>query len=103
MGTDQVLPLRVRVDLGILTMKEYSTFPKDLGLEPHQQIVLSHFRTLVGGDVFLFAERQSAYSTTPAEWAEILIRIFHPFLNRSSRIIMNRSYNWNPMGHLDID
>ena len=31
-----MLPLQVRVDLGILTMKGYSTFPKTPELELHQ-------------------------------------------------------------------
>ena len=43
MGPHQVLlPLRVRVDLGVIAMKGYSTFPKALGLKPLSGI----FRTL---------------------------------------------------------
>ena len=35
-----MLPLRARVDLGVLAMKDYSTFPNaPVLLEPHQQIV----------------------------------------------------------------
>ena len=40
LGHYLVLPLRVRVDLGVLSMKGYSTFLIALGLEPHLQIVL---------------------------------------------------------------
>ena len=41
----QVSPLRVRVDLGAIAMKGYSTFPKALALlESHHQIVSCHIR-----------------------------------------------------------
>ena len=40
MGPYQVLPLRARMDLGAMAMKEYSTFPKAPALlEPHHEIV----------------------------------------------------------------
>ena len=36
----QVLPFQVRMDLGAMAMKGYSTFPKTPALlEPHHQIV----------------------------------------------------------------
>ena len=35
----QVLPLRVRVDQGAISMKEYSTLPKSPKLKPHHLIV----------------------------------------------------------------
>ena len=39
-GTNQVLPVRAREDLGEMAMKEYSTFSKAPALlEPHHQIV----------------------------------------------------------------
>ena len=38
----QVLPLRVRVNLGAMAIKGYYSFPKALRLEPHHQIVLCH-------------------------------------------------------------
>ena len=34
----QVLPLQVREDLGVMTMKEYSTFPRAPELEPYDQM-----------------------------------------------------------------
>ena len=34
-----MLPLRVREDLGAMTMKGYSVFPKPPRLKPHHQIV----------------------------------------------------------------
>ena len=37
-GPYQVLPLRVRVDLGTMAMKRYSTFLKFLRLEPYHQM-----------------------------------------------------------------
>ena len=39
-GPYQVLPLQATVDLGVMAMKEYSTFPQaPVLLEPHLQIV----------------------------------------------------------------
>ena len=39
-GSYQVLPLRARMDLEVMAMKEYSAFPNASALlEPHQQIV----------------------------------------------------------------
>ena len=40
MRPQQVLPLWVKVDLGVMAMKEYSTFPKIPGLESHHQMAL---------------------------------------------------------------
>ena len=45
--------LRARVDLGAMTMKRYSTFPKTPTLlEPHNQFNVI-YRTLVGVDVVI--------------------------------------------------
>ena len=41
----QVLPLRISVDLGVLTMKGYSIFPKGPGEEAHDQM---QFRVISG-------------------------------------------------------
>ena len=50
MGPKQVLPLWVRMDLGVMTMKEYSTFSKAPGLQPLHLIFFSVIsRTLVVG------------------------------------------------------
>ena len=39
-GLNQILPLRARVDLKIIAMKGYTTFPKAPVLQkPHQQII----------------------------------------------------------------
>ena len=35
MGPQQVLPLQVRVDLGVMAMKGYSALPGAPELEPH--------------------------------------------------------------------
>ena len=65
-----MLPLRARVDLGAMAMKGYSTFPKaPTLLEPHHQIFNVISRTLVGGGSYPSAEKQSVYSTAPADWA----------------------------------
>ena len=52
MGTLQVLPLWVRVGLGVMVMEAHSIFPKALGLQPHHQMqfcVISMI--LIGGKV----------------------------------------------------
>ena len=50
----QVLPHRVRFDLGVMTMKGYSIFPKALELEPYHQMQFSLIsRTVVGIGVAL--------------------------------------------------
>ena len=49
-GPYQVLPLRARVDLGVMAMKGYPAFFKAPALlKPHHQTVWCHIRTLVGG------------------------------------------------------
>ena len=59
-----------RVDLGEIAMKRYSAFPKAPALlEPHHQIVYFISRTLVGGESYPSAKKQSVYSTPPADWA----------------------------------
>ena len=71
-GPYQVLPFRTRVDLGAMAMKECSKFPKaPASLEPHHQIVNFITRTLIGGGSYPFAEVQSVYSITPADWARV--------------------------------
>ena len=52
MALKQVQPLQVRVDQRVMAMKEYSTFPKAPGLEPHYQMKFSVLpRTLIGWEV----------------------------------------------------
>ena len=41
-GPNQVLSLRVRVEQGMMTMKEYSAFSKAPGQESNDQMVLCH-------------------------------------------------------------
>ena len=54
-----MLPLRARVDLGVMAMKEYST----------SDCLVSYLgHSLVGGS-YPSAEKQSVYSTAPADWA----------------------------------
>ena len=40
-GLEQALPIRVLVDQGVISIKEYSTFPKSPGLEPKHKIQFS--------------------------------------------------------------
>ena len=41
MGPEEILPLWVRVNLGVMAMKRYSILPKAPGPEPHYQIHFS--------------------------------------------------------------
>ena len=63
----QVLPLWVRLDLGAMAMKGYSTFPKaPTLLEPHHQIVLDMtLNNHWGGVLTPSAEMQLVYSIAP--------------------------------------
>ena len=48
----QVLPLRAKVDLGVMAIKGYSAFPKAPELlEPHHQIVSGHTQDTRWGDL----------------------------------------------------
>ena len=50
-----------------MTVKRYFVFPKAPALlEPHYQIVIN--RTVVEGGPYPSAEKQSVYSTAPANW-----------------------------------
>ena len=58
----QVQSIRVKMDLGVMAMKCYSSFPTAPDLELHHQIQFSsHIRIFVGGEMSLL----SAYSTAP--------------------------------------
>ena len=68
MGPEQVPPLRVRVDQGVMAMKMYSTFPKAVGLEPQHQMqfsVISRALVDVGGPNSL--QKYIFYSPTPIQ------------------------------------
>ena len=67
-----MLPFQVRVDLGAMVMKEYSTFPKSPRLEPHHQAVWYHIQdNCWGGRSYASAEMQWVYTTGPAVWTVI--------------------------------
>ena len=64
-----MLPLQARVDLGVMAMKGCSAFPKaQETLEPHHHCLVSYPGHLLGKS-YPSAERQSVYSTAPANWA----------------------------------
>ena len=93
----QVQPLQVRLGVGVMVMKGFSAFPKAQRLEPHHQIAQCHIQdTLLWsltplqrssrgillpqptgpqdtrqGESYPSAEKQSVYSTAPADWALI--------------------------------
>ena len=64
-GPYQILSLRARVDLGVMVVSGYSTFPKAAAqLEPNHQIVSCHFPDTRWREVsHPSAEKQSVYST----------------------------------------
>ena len=65
-----MLPLQARVDLGAMAIKGYSSFTKAPALlEPHHQIVWCHIQDTHWGRSYPSAEKQSVYSTAPADWA----------------------------------
>ena len=59
MRSYQVLPLRVRVDLGVMAMKRYSTIFETLGLKPHHQILFSVIFWIPIGEEALLPCRES--------------------------------------------
>ena len=66
MGPEQVPPLWVRVDPGVMAMKGHSTFPKAPELKSHRQmgfIIMS--RILIEDRSYRSAEMQLAYSIQP--------------------------------------
>ena len=73
MGPEQGLSLRDRVDLGVMAMKGYYTFPKALGLDTHHQMQFdiiyrtSHWVEKSYPSVGV----PSAYSSALADWAGV--------------------------------
>ena len=62
-----MLPLRDRVDLGVMARKGYSIFLKTSALlKPHYQIFIVISRTLVVGEFYPAKEMQLVYSVGPA-------------------------------------
>ena len=55
MGPKQVLSLWVRVDIGVIPMKEYSVLSSSGELEPHHQMLLSVILSILS----LFGEKGS--------------------------------------------
>ena len=104
---DQVLPLWARVDLGAVTIKGYSAFPKDPALlEPRHQIVQCHiqdtrwgFLPLCRGAVGVFYSPSRLGNTMfrkkkPAQdKKDVLAQIFLWHVN-SSRIILCQEVNY---------
>ena len=81
MGPWQKLPLPIKVDLGVMTMNEYSTHPRSRELEPHHQMqfnVLLRTLLVVGGLTPL-QRIQSVYSKShwhfELVWSWIVERI----------------------------
>ena len=66
-----MLPLRARVGLGVIAVKEYSAFPKAPALlKPDHQIVSCHIQDTRcgGGESYPSAKMQSVHSLAP-DWA----------------------------------
>ena len=89
----QILLIRARVDLGIMAMNVYSTFPKAPELEPHKLTQFSvTSRILVGLGFYSSTELQSAYSLASADWATLLderreIHVFHISISKKWKAI----------------
>ena len=65
-----MLPLRIRVVVGAMTMKGYSAFPKTLVLlEHHHQIVYCHILDARWRRSDPSADMKSVYSIAPVDWA----------------------------------
>ena len=80
-----MLPLRARVDFGVMAIKEYSTFPKAPALvEPHNEIVQCHIQVTHGGGSYPSIEVQSVYSTAPADWAIYLSKLIVLFAHNKN-------------------
>ena len=70
MGPYQVLPLRARVDIGAMAMKEYSAYSSNsIFTEASQSDYLVSYLGYSIGESYSFAEMQSVYSTAPIDWA----------------------------------
>ena len=71
-----MLPLQARVDLGAMVMKRYSAFSKSsstAGTSPSDCLVPYPGHSLGGEGSYLSAEKQSVYSTAPADWASFVL------------------------------
>ena len=62
-----VLPLQARVDLRIMAMKGYSAFPK-VYWNFTIKLFSVHIQDTRWGGAYVSAEKQSVYSTAPANW-----------------------------------
>ena len=87
-----MLPLRARVDLSAMAMKEYFAFPKALGLlKPHHQIVLCHIQDICLVEYYPFVEMQSVYSTALADYA-IFLKNF-TFIDLKTIVVVSSVFN----------
>ena len=65
-----MLRLRARVDLEAMAIKGHFAFPKASELlKPHNHIVQCHIQDTCFRGFYPSAEKQSVYSTVPADWA----------------------------------
>ena len=68
LGTSQILPLRVIVDLGALAVKGYFAFSKAPAIQkPHHQIALCHTQDTRWRGSYTFAEVYFVYNPVPAD------------------------------------
>ena len=63
MRPEQILPIRVRGDLRIIAMKEYSIFPKALVLDPHHLMLFSIITRILVEEVCPSAEVVGVFSS----------------------------------------
>ena len=73
----QVLPLRARVDQGVMAMKGYFTFPKAPALlEPHHQIVQCHIQDTRWGGVFPLCKEAVSVFYSPSRLGNLILGQF---------------------------
>ena len=73
----QVLPLQVRVDLGVMTMKRYFIFSKTPRLETHNQIVSCHIQDTHWGKFLPLCRDAVSIFYSPSQVGSILFNINH--------------------------
>ena len=65
----QVRPVRVRIDLGAITIEGYFTFPKFPMMEPFHEIVFVINRILGRGVLLPNGDAFGVFYSSPADWA----------------------------------
>ena len=102
-----MLPFRAEVDLGAMTIKVHSAFPKVPALvESHHQIYLCHPGHALG-ESYPSAEKRSKYSAAPASGAitflSNLLIILHWLIWHQILLFYSKLYLVTLKAHLTLD